>query len=180
VLGPAAAWKWQRIGDAANQLDPKLDFSFALDRWDPGALWARLESGELIAPPAASDALLRTTGRWPKLVDAVIEKCWPRGEVRAAVQTVEKELGQEGDLRRDFLDGLGIDVAPGVRGVVTFLLQEQQIDSGDLELGELLEPALTPSAFAEALRYLSTMQVLVEEKGVFRLDPSVARLLGAR
>lgn len=180
VLGPAATWRWQHLAtDLRDRLDRGLDFAFALDRWDGSALRLRLESGDLIAPPAACDALLRLTGSWPLLVEDVVRRCWPRGELRAAVTAVERELSSpDNRLRMEFLAGLGIDVDPGVRGLVELLRQERSIGADDTELADFVEPALSASEFSAAIAYLVQLYVAVQDKGLLSLDPVVARFLG--
>jgi len=78
----------------------------------------------------------------------------------------------------EFLAGLGIDVDPGVRGLVELLRQERSIGADDTELADFVEPALSASEFSAAIAYLVQLYVAVQDKGLLSLDPVVARFLG--
>src|SRR5262249_43171734 len=149
--------------------------AFALDLWDRGALAMSLDRDGLIATQANKDALLRTTGGWPLLVDEVFGRCWPRGELRTAITAVEKALSSESDpLRRSFVEGLGIDAAAALPAVIDLVKQDGHIRVDDMEQSVLLE--MPVDEFGRAVEFLLRTKVFREEDGYLRVDPVVARL----
>jgi len=179
VFAPSAVWRWALLSDSTReQLDRGLDFCFALDRWDASALTARLDHGDVIAPQRARDSLWQISGGWPRLVDEVMRRCWPRGELATAVAAVDRELNASSSaLRNGFLQDVGIDVVPIVRSVVDLVRTEKSLPSGDAELAAFVEPPTSAEEYLAALDYLVRLRILSEANGLLSLDPVVARLL---
>jgi hypothetical protein len=160
LFDPSATWSWLSIPpNRREELENSADTIVFPRSWNLSGIRQRLAQHDKIHSDEVCQSVIRATGGWPLLLDALFERCSERDDPRPVAQTIGLELAEAGSaLGQQFRHALGLEGNEIVHRVLEFVLHENQVPV-DLVTPELIggEPALHLEECVRAVEYLQRM-----------------------
>jgi ribosome recycling factor len=184
VFGPRSAWRWLSIPEKDRlSMENQVDTATSLRRWSQRSILQRLAQQDKIHSEDVCQEILRVTGGWPCLLDALFERCGLRDDPRLYALDMERELADPGTpLFGSFLESLGLEASESIRGILDLILREEGIPQDIVEseqLTELMyeETGLSIEECEIGILYAKQMGLTEIENGALRVEPTVGRAL---
>ncbi len=180
ILSPDATWQWLKIpGDTRQMLETRCDVVVSPKKWSEIGIKQRLtQKGKMDFPKFCAN-IKEATGGWPFLLDKLFDESIKADDLRDYANNLKTELTSNSELRKEFLQKLGVDrKKPAIRLLSNLLkleseivpiefVQPQLFDSNEFKSQEEIE---------QSLEFLIQMRIIDVDNENLIIDP-IVRLL---
>jgi hypothetical protein len=184
LFDPAATRLWFTLaGQRRSRLEEKLDSMVFPRPWNARGLSRRLDQHERMHSDEVCREILRVTGGWHFLINALLKRLGREDDPRPHAQWIESELAApESEFRQGFRMALGWDPDPIAQRVWDFIQQDSEQDSGVPE--EFVQPdfidgtpPLTQDELESAVQYLFCLGFITRSHDSLQPNPIVKQVL---
>lgn len=186
ILGPEMVENWIQIdGDERERIENKCDAAITPRLWNEIGISQRLNQLNKLSSPEVSEAVARSTGGWPLLLDYLFHNYKNNNNLTEPAKALENELlKSDTKVRNDFLYAVSIGGLPATTPILNEFIKEKTIPKDVVEdLRDVMDDSdssgITKDDVHRSILYLKRLQILHSVGDDVKIDPIILNILAS-